>query len=48
MIQIKAIWEMATEWAESRKEEPPEIVFRNIRCLDPGFEDRALVELFIN
>jgi hypothetical protein len=39
MIQINAIWEMAPEWAESGKEEPPEIVFRNTRCLDPGFED---------
>ncbi len=39
LAQIGAIWEMATEWAESGKEELPEIVFRNVRCLDPGFED---------
>lgn len=39
MAQIGAIWEMATEWADSGKEELPEIVFRNIRCLDPGLED---------
>jgi uncharacterized repeat protein (TIGR04076 family) len=39
LIQVKAIWEMAPEWAESGKEGPPEIAFRNIRCLDPGFED---------
>ena len=37
-IQVKAIWEMAPEWAESGKEGPPEIAFGNIRCLDPGFE----------
>ncbi len=39
LAQIGAIWEMATEWAESGKEELPEIVFRNVRCLDPGLED---------
>ncbi len=39
MIQINSLWEMMAEWAESGKEELPEIVFRNIRCLDPGFED---------
>ena len=39
LAQIGAIWEMATEWAESGKEEQPEIVWRNIRCLDPGLED---------
>ncbi len=37
--QIGAIWEMVPEWAESGKEELPEIVFRNVRCLDPGLED---------
>jgi len=39
LIQLNAIWEMVYEWAESGKEEMPEIVFRNVRCLDPGFED---------
>jgi len=38
-VQISALWEMLNEWAVSGKEEPPEIVFRNVRCLDPGFED---------
>jgi hypothetical protein len=36
---IGGIWEMSGEWAESGKEEPPEIIWRNVRCLDPGFED---------
>jgi hypothetical protein len=31
--------EMKSEWAESGKDELPEIVFRTVRCLDPGFED---------
>ena len=39
LAQIGAIWEMATEWAESGKEELPEIIWRNVRCLDPGLED---------
>ena len=42
MAQIGAIWEMATEWAVSGKEEPPEIVWRHVRCLDPGLEDGGL------
>ncbi|MCJ7716826.1 MAG: hypothetical protein MUO54_09945, partial [Anaerolineales bacterium] len=42
MSQIGALWEMAAEWAESGKEEPPEIVWRYIRCLDPGLEDGGL------
>lgn len=42
MSQIGAIWEMAMEWAEVGKEEPPEIVWRNIRCLDPGLEDGGI------
>ena len=42
MSQIGAIWEMAAEWAESGKEEPPEIVWRYIRCLDTGLEDGGL------
>jgi hypothetical protein len=40
--QIGAIWELAAEWAESGKKEPPEIVWRHIRCLDPGLEDGGL------
>lgn len=39
VAQINALWEMTFEWAESGKEELPEIVFRNVRCLDPGLED---------
>ena len=39
MVQINSIWEMMAEWAEFGKEEPPEIAFRSIRCLDPGLED---------
>ena len=42
MSQIGALWEMAAEWAESGKEELPEIVWRYIRCLDPGLEDGGL------
>jgi hypothetical protein len=38
LTQIGAIWEMSAEWAESGREELPEIVWRNVRCLDPGFE----------
>ena len=40
--QIGAIWELAIEWADSGKEELPEIVWRHIRCLDPGMEDGGL------
>ena len=39
LTQIGAIWEMVGEWAESGREELPEIIWRNVRCLDPGFED---------
>lgn len=39
IVQINALWEMMAEWEESGKEEPAEIVFRNVRCLDPGRED---------
>ena len=38
LIQVNSIWEMAAEWAESGKKELPEIVFRTVRCLDPGEE----------
>jgi len=39
LLEINALWEMTMEWAESGKEELPEIVWRNVRCLDPGLED---------
>ena len=39
LLEINALWEMIMEWAESGKEELPEIVWRNVRCLDPGLED---------
>ena len=39
LVQIAAIWEMEVEWADARKEKLPEIVWRNVRCLDPGLED---------
>lgn len=39
MVQMNAIMEMIAEWGESGKDELPEIVFRNVRCLDPGLED---------
>ena len=39
LLQINAIWEMGSEWADSGKESPPEIIYRNVRCLDPGLED---------
>lgn len=38
-VQINAIWEMASEWADSGRETAPEILFRHVRCLDPGLED---------
>jgi len=39
LLEINALWETTMEWAESGKEELPEIVWRNVRCLDPGLED---------
>ncbi len=39
MIQINALWEMFSERAKSGVLETSEIVFRNVRCLDPGLED---------
>lgn len=39
LVEISALWEMIMEWAESGKEELPEIAFRNVRCLDPRLED---------
>ena len=42
VAQIGAIWELAIERASSGKEDPPEIVWRHIRCLDPGIENGGL------
>jgi len=39
LIEVNALWEMTAEWAESGKEELAEIVWRNVRCLDPGLDD---------
>ena len=39
LLEINSLWETAMEWAESGKAELPEIVWRNVRCLDPGLED---------
>ena len=39
LAQVNALWELSAEWAVSGKEELPEIVFRNVRCLDPGLDD---------
>lgn len=39
LMQIDSLWEMLAEWAESGKDGLPEIVYRNIRCMDPGLED---------
>lgn len=39
LLEINALWEMNMEWAESGKEELPQIVWRNVRCLDPGLND---------
>ena len=42
LLEINALWELMFEWADSGKEELPEIVFRNVRCLDPGLEDGGI------
>jgi len=39
LLEINALWETNMEWAESGKEELPQIVWRNVRCLDPGIEN---------
>lgn len=39
LLEINALWETVMEWAEAGKEELPEIVWRSVRCLDPGLED---------
>lgn len=39
MVQINALWEMFPERAKSGALETSEIIFRNVRCLDPGLED---------
>jgi hypothetical protein len=48
MLQINALWEMSMEWAESGKESPPEIVWRNVRCLDPGLENGGVGGVIYN
>lgn len=42
MVQMNSIMEMVSECAHSGKEELPEIVFRNVRCLDPGLADGGI------
>jgi hypothetical protein len=42
MVQINALWEMASEWGDSGREKPPDIVFRHVRCLDPGLEEGGI------
>lgn len=39
LVQITAIWEMGSEWLHNGKTDLPIIIWRNIRCMDPGFED---------
>ena len=46
MVQINSIWELAAEAADSGKEEPAEIVFRNVRCLDPATIKSIHIEQF--
>lgn len=41
-MQIDSLWEMLAEWAESGKDELPEIVYRNVRCMDPGVENGGI------
>jgi hypothetical protein len=38
LLEINALWEMTMEWAESGRDALPEIVWRNVRCLDPGLD----------
>lgn len=42
LLEINALWEMTTEWADSGKKKLPEIVFRSVRCLDPGPENEGI------
>jgi hypothetical protein len=48
LLQINALWEMSAEWAESGKETPAEIVWRNVRCLDPGLENGGVGGVIYN
>jgi hypothetical protein len=48
LMQINALWEAGAEWAESGRETPPEIVFRNVRCLDPGLENGGIGGVIYN
>lgn len=36
---IGTAWEIGVEWAASGQEELPEMVWRYVRCLDPGLND---------
>jgi hypothetical protein len=42
LLEINTIWEMSAEWAESGEEKIAEIVWRNVRCLDTGFENEGV------
>jgi hypothetical protein len=42
LLEINALWEMTAEWAKSGKKKLPEIVFRSVRCLDPGLQDGGI------
>jgi hypothetical protein len=48
LMQINAIWEMSAEWGESGKESLAEIVWRNVRCLDPGLENGGVGGVIYN
>lgn len=39
LMEISALWEMTDQYPLMPGEKMPEIVFRTIRCLDPGLED---------
>jgi uncharacterized repeat protein (TIGR04076 family) len=48
LIQVNAIGEMNVERVESGKTDLPEIVFRNVRCLDPGIENGGVGGVVFN
>jgi hypothetical protein len=39
LLEISALWETTATWPDQSDGTFPEIVFRNVRCLDPGLED---------
>lgn len=39
LLEINALWEATHAWADAGREDLFEIVWRNVRCLDPGLED---------